>query len=52
MMMTNGTSARPPLVGVIMGSQSDWSTMQHAAQMLEQFGVPRSGRRRGCSNTR
>lgn len=40
MMMTNGISARPPLVGVIMGSQSDWSTMQHAAQMLEQFGVP------------
>jgi 5-(carboxyamino)imidazole ribonucleotide mutase len=29
-----------PLVGVIMGSSSDWETMQHAAQMLEQLGVP------------
>jgi 5-(carboxyamino)imidazole ribonucleotide mutase len=29
-----------PLVGVIMGSKSDWATMQHAAAMLEQFGVP------------
>ena len=29
-----------PLVGVIMGSQSDWETMQHAAQTLEGLGVP------------
>lgn len=29
-----------PLVGVIMGSKSDWPTMQHAVTMLEQFGVP------------
>jgi 5-(carboxyamino)imidazole ribonucleotide mutase len=29
-----------PLVGVIMGSQSDWETLQHAAAMLEQLGVP------------
>ncbi len=29
-----------PLVGVIMGSKSDWETMQHAAQILEQLGVP------------
>jgi phosphoribosylcarboxyaminoimidazole (NCAIR) mutase len=28
------------LVGIIMGSQSDWETMQHAAQMLDQFGIP------------
>jgi 5-(carboxyamino)imidazole ribonucleotide mutase len=28
-----------PLVGVIMGSKSDWETMQHADQMLTQFGV-------------
>ena len=26
-------------VGVIMGSQSDWETMRHAAEMLERFGV-------------
>jgi len=24
----------------VMGSNSDWDTMQHAAQMLEQFGIP------------
>ena len=29
-----------PLVGVIMGSQSDWETMQHAALTLKRFGVP------------
>ena len=29
-----------PLVGVIMGSRSDWETMQHAAAMLEKLGVP------------
>ena len=27
-------------VGVVMGSSSDWETMQHATQILEQFGVP------------
>lgn len=29
-----------PLVGVIMGSSSDWDVMQHACTMLKQFGVP------------
>ena len=29
-----------PLVGIIMGSTSDWETMQHAAATLEQLGVP------------
>lgn len=29
-----------PLVGIIMGSASDWETMRHAAEMLEQLGVP------------
>jgi 5-(carboxyamino)imidazole ribonucleotide mutase len=29
-----------PLVGVIMGSRSDWETMEHAALTLEQLGVP------------
>src|SRR6266513_3193601 len=29
-----------PLVGIIMGSKSDWDTMQHAAEILERFGVP------------
>ena len=29
-----------PLVGLIMGSKSDWETMAHAAQTLESLGVP------------
>lgn len=28
-----------PLVGVIMGSKSDWETMRHAAEILTEFGV-------------
>jgi 5-(carboxyamino)imidazole ribonucleotide mutase len=28
------------LVGIIMGSQSDWDTMQHAASVLQEFEVP------------
>ena len=31
--------ADTPLVGIIMGSQSDWSTMQHAAETLESLGI-------------
>ncbi|MCL4870527.1 MAG: 5-(carboxyamino)imidazole ribonucleotide mutase [Anaerolineae bacterium] len=33
-------SPSSPLVGVIMGSTSDWETMQYAAALLQQFGVP------------
>src|SRR5438876_158425 len=29
-----------PLVGILMGSQSDWETMKNAAHMLEQLGIP------------
>jgi 5-(carboxyamino)imidazole ribonucleotide mutase len=29
-----------PLVGVIMGSRSDWETMQHAVSTLESLGIP------------
>ena len=29
-----------PLVGIILGSQSDWETMQHAAQQLKELNVP------------
>ncbi|WP_417566168.1 5-(carboxyamino)imidazole ribonucleotide mutase [Marinobacter sp.] len=29
-----------PLVGLIMGSKSDWPTMEHAATMLDKLGVP------------
>jgi 5-(carboxyamino)imidazole ribonucleotide mutase len=33
-----------PLVGVLMGSQSDWETMKHAAETLEQLEVPYESR--------
>jgi len=29
-----------PVVGIIMGSKSDWDTMRHAAEILAQFDVP------------
>lgn len=32
--------AEQPLVGIIMGSQSDWPTLRHAAETLEALGVP------------
>jgi 5-(carboxyamino)imidazole ribonucleotide mutase len=32
--------ANAPLVGVVMGSASDWEVMQHAVAMLKEFGVP------------
>jgi len=34
------TDSSSPLVGIIMGSQSDWETMRNAAQILEQFEIP------------
>ena len=33
-----------PLVGIIMGSSSDWETMEHAAKTLEELGVPHETR--------
>ena len=33
------SSAAAPLVGVVMGSKSDWDTMQHAVEILETFGI-------------
>ena len=33
-------SKQKPLVGVIMGSQSDWDTLRHAAETLTELGVP------------
>ena len=29
-----------PLVGIIMGSKSDWETMRHAADLLDKLGIP------------
>jgi 5-(carboxyamino)imidazole ribonucleotide mutase len=34
------TSKTSPLVSVIMGSQSDWQTLQHACEMLEALAIP------------
>ena len=31
---------QPPLVGIMMGSKSDWDTMRPAAEILTEFGVP------------
>lgn len=31
-------------IGVVMGSSSDWDTMQHAVQILEQFGIAHEAR--------
>ena len=34
----------PIQVGVVMGSSSDWDTMQHAVQILKDFGIPHEAR--------
>jgi 5-(carboxyamino)imidazole ribonucleotide mutase len=36
--------SKAPLVGIIMGSTSDWETMQHAANTLREIGVPHETR--------
>ena len=33
-------TTRSPAVGVVMGSRSDWETLQHAAGVLEELGIP------------
>jgi 5-(carboxyamino)imidazole ribonucleotide mutase len=33
-----------PVVGVVMGSQSDWEVMQHAVKVLKEFGIPNEAR--------
>jgi 5-(carboxyamino)imidazole ribonucleotide mutase len=43
-LMTTTNNPANPLVGVLMGSSSDWDTMQHAVQILEQFGVAHEAR--------
>ena len=42
-MIANTTSSRP-VIGVVMGSSSDWDTLQHAVQILQQFGVAHDAR--------
>jgi 5-(carboxyamino)imidazole ribonucleotide mutase len=38
--MPNSRSSARPLIGIIMGSRSDWPTLQAAAQVLEELKVP------------
>lgn len=38
------TVAAAPRVGIIMGSISDWGTMEHAAEILTDFGIPHETR--------
>lgn len=33
-------ATKKPLVGILMGSKSDWETMEHASKTLEELGVP------------
>ncbi|MCW5652072.1 MAG: 5-(carboxyamino)imidazole ribonucleotide mutase [Ramlibacter sp.] len=33
-----------PLIGVVMGSSSDWDTLQHAVQILQEFGIAHEAR--------
>ena len=42
--MTTVPPSNQPLVSVVMGSSSDWDTMQHAVQILQQFGVAHEAR--------
>jgi 5-(carboxyamino)imidazole ribonucleotide mutase len=38
------TPSAAPLVGIIMGSRSDWETMRHAAETLDKLGIPHETR--------
>ena len=42
--MTTSNNPATPLIGVVMGSSSDWETMQHAVQILNDFGIAHEAR--------
>ena len=42
--MTTSNNSAAPVVGVVMGSSSDWETMQHAVQVLTEFGIAHEAR--------
>ena len=42
--MTTSNNSAAPVVGVVMGSSSDWDTMQHAVQVLTEFGIAHEAR--------
>lgn len=39
-----GLSLQAPIVGVVMGSRSDWETMRHASLILTELGIPHESR--------
>lgn len=41
---SKSSSRKKPLVGVVMGSKSDWDVMRHAADTLKKFGIPHEAR--------
>jgi 5-(carboxyamino)imidazole ribonucleotide mutase len=43
-MVRDASASAGPLVGVVMGSQSDWETMRHAAEVLAALGIPHETR--------
>ena len=43
-MATKRVARQQPLVGIVMGSTSDWETMQHAAETLQALGVAHESR--------
>lgn len=43
-MAKDSIAAKAPLVGIIMGSSSDWETLEHAANTLAELGVPHETR--------
>ena len=42
--MNSQSHSQAPVVGICMGSQSDWPTMTHAAEILDQLGIPYESR--------
>jgi 5-(carboxyamino)imidazole ribonucleotide mutase len=39
-----GIDPNQPLVGVVMGSRSDWETLRHANELLSELGIPHEAR--------
>ncbi len=37
--MSEQQTAKPPVIGVVMGSNSDWDVMRHAVAVLKEFGI-------------
>jgi 5-(carboxyamino)imidazole ribonucleotide mutase len=35
---------KPPVVGLVMGSRSDWETLRHASEILAELGIPHESR--------